>query len=59
MLPVGSKQIQITARLGDYLVLRKDQTEKAQQVIKDKKKREEDYSIEKCIDNGCHGKAVI
>jgi hypothetical protein len=38
------------ARLGDYLGFRKAQIQKAQEAIEEKKKREEDYSIEKCID---------
>jgi hypothetical protein len=44
------KQSQMAARLGDYLGFRKSQIQKAQEAIEEKKKREEDYSIEKCID---------
>jgi hypothetical protein len=44
------KQSQMAARLGDYLGFRKAQIQKAQEAIEEKKKREEDYSIEKCID---------
>jgi flagellin-specific chaperone FliS len=38
------------ARLGDYLGFRKAQIQKAQEAIEEKKKCEEDYSMEKCID---------
>jgi hypothetical protein len=40
----------MAARLGDYLGFRKAQIQKAQEAIEKKNKREEDYSIEKCID---------
>jgi hypothetical protein len=39
----------MAARLGDYIGFRKAQIQKAQEAIEEKKKREEDYSIEKCI----------
>jgi hypothetical protein len=44
------KQSQTAAKLEDYLGFRKAQIQKAQEAIEEKKKREEDYSIEKCID---------
>jgi hypothetical protein len=44
------KQSQVAAILGDYLGFRKAQIQKAQEAIEEKKKRKEDYSIEKCID---------
>jgi hypothetical protein len=43
------KKSQMAARLGDYLGFRKAQIQKAQEAIEEKNKREEDYSIDKCI----------
>jgi len=44
------KQSQMAARLGDYIDFRKDQLEKSMKELNEKKKHEEDYSVQKCID---------
>uniref|UniRef100_K3XT71 Myb/SANT-like domain-containing protein n=1 Tax=Setaria italica TaxID=4555 RepID=K3XT71_SETIT len=44
------KQSQMAAKLGDYIDFRKDQIGKTLEKLEEKKRREEDYSIEKCID---------
>uniref|UniRef100_K3ZC35 Myb/SANT-like domain-containing protein n=1 Tax=Setaria italica TaxID=4555 RepID=K3ZC35_SETIT len=44
------KQSQMAAKLRDYIDFRKDQIEKTLEKLEEKKRREEDYSIEKCID---------
>ena len=44
------KQSQMVARLGDYIDFRKDQLEKTMKELNEKKKREDDYSVQKCID---------
>jgi len=44
------KQSQMAARLGDYIDFRKDQIEKTMKELNEKKKREDDYSVQKCID---------
>ncbi|RCV18073.1 hypothetical protein SETIT_3G271100v2 [Setaria italica] len=44
------KQSQMAAKLGDFIDFRKNQNEKTLEKIKEKKRREEDYSVEKCID---------
>ena len=44
------KQSQMAARLGDYIDFRKDQLEKTMKELNEKKKREDDYSVQKCID---------
>jgi uncharacterized protein with NRDE domain len=36
--------------LGDYIEFRKDQIEKTMKELNEKKKHEEDYSVQKCID---------
>ncbi|TVU27996.1 hypothetical protein EJB05_19502 [Eragrostis curvula] len=43
-------QSQIAATLGVYLGTKTDQTQKTVESIMHKKKREEDYSVEKCLD---------
>jgi len=43
------KQSQMAARLGDYIDFRKDQLEKTMKELNEKKKHEEDYSVQKCI----------
>ena len=40
----------MAARLGDYIGFRKDQIEKTMKELNEKKKHEEDYSVQKCID---------
>ena len=40
----------MAARLGDYIDFRKDQIEKTRKELNEKKKREDDYSVQKCID---------
>ena len=44
------KQSQMAARLGDYIDFRKDQIEKTMKELNEKKKREGDYFVQKCID---------
>jgi len=44
------KQSQMAARLGDYIDFRKDQIEKTMKELNEKKKREDDYFVQKCID---------
>nr|XP_034590902.1 uncharacterized protein LOC117852768 isoform X1 [Setaria viridis]TKW22219.1 hypothetical protein SEVIR_4G215001v2 [Setaria viridis] len=44
------KQSQMAAKLGDYIDFRKDQIGKTLEKLDEKRRREEDYSIEKCID---------
>ena len=44
------KQSQMAARLGDYIDFRKDQLEKTMKELNEKKKREDDYFVQKCID---------
>ncbi|KAG2589063.1 hypothetical protein PVAP13_5NG251081 [Panicum virgatum] len=44
------KQSQMAARLGDYIDFRKDQIEKTMNELNEKKKREDDYFVQKCID---------
>uniref|UniRef100_K3YN32 Myb/SANT-like domain-containing protein n=1 Tax=Setaria italica TaxID=4555 RepID=K3YN32_SETIT len=44
------KQSQMAAKLGDYIDFRKDQIGKTLEKLEEKKRHEEDYSIEKCID---------
>ena len=44
------KQSQMAARLGDYIDFRKDLIEKTMKELNEKKKREDDYSVQKCID---------
>ncbi|RCV38573.1 hypothetical protein SETIT_8G153300v2 [Setaria italica] len=44
------KQSQMAAKLGDYIDFRKDQIEKTLEKLEEEKRRDEDYSIEKCID---------
>uniref|UniRef100_K4A110 Myb/SANT-like domain-containing protein n=1 Tax=Setaria italica TaxID=4555 RepID=K4A110_SETIT len=44
------KQSQMAAKLGDYIDFRKDQIGKTLEKLEEKRRREEDYSIEKCID---------
>ncbi|KAG2613214.1 hypothetical protein PVAP13_4KG344600 [Panicum virgatum] len=44
------KQSQMAARLGDYIDFRKGQIEKTMKELNEKKKREEDYSVQNCID---------
>ncbi|RCV21905.1 hypothetical protein SETIT_4G176200v2 [Setaria italica] len=44
------KQSQVAAKLGNYINFRKDQIEKTLEKLEEKKRCEEDYSIEKCID---------
>jgi hypothetical protein len=52
MLPVERNTSKVKWRqdLGTTLALEKAQIQKAREEIEEKKKREEDYSIEKCID---------
>ena len=40
----------MAARLGDYIDFRKDQIEKTMKELNEKKKREDDYFVQKCID---------
>ncbi|PVH64019.1 hypothetical protein PAHAL_2G166000 [Panicum hallii] len=44
------KQSQMATGLGDYIEFRKDQIEKTMKELNEKKKHEEDYSVQKCID---------
>ena len=44
------KQSQMAARLGDYIGFRKDQIEKTMNELNEKKKCEDDCSVQKCID---------
>lgn len=44
------KQSQMAAKLGNSIDFRKNQNEKTLEKLKEKKRREEDYSVEKCID---------
>ena len=44
------KKSQMATRLGDYIDFRKDQLEKTMKELNEKKKREDDYSVQKCID---------
>jgi len=44
------KQSQMAARLGDYIDFRKDLIEKTMKELNEKKKREDDYFVQKCID---------
>ncbi|XP_066309804.1 uncharacterized protein [Miscanthus floridulus] len=43
------KQSQMSAKLGEFIDLRKIQMEKNQEKLDEKKKKEDDYSVEKCI----------
>jgi Mg/Co/Ni transporter MgtE len=40
----------MATRLGDYIEFRKDQIEKTIKELNEKKKCEDDYSVQKCID---------
>ena len=44
------KQSQTTAKLGEFIEFRKIQIEKNMEKLDEKRKKEDDYSIEKCID---------
>lgn len=44
------KQSQMAAKLGEFIEFRKNQIEKNMEKLDDKKKQEDDYSVEKCID---------
>jgi hypothetical protein len=44
------KQSQMAAKLGDFIEFRKNHIEKTMQKLDDKKRCEDDYSVEKCID---------
>ena len=44
------KQSQTTAKLGEFIEFRKIQIEKNMEKLDEKKKKEDDYSIERCID---------
>ena len=43
------KQSQMASKLGEFIDLRKIQMEKNQEKLDEKKKKEDDYSVEKCI----------
>ncbi|KAF8695334.1 hypothetical protein HU200_037564 [Digitaria exilis] len=44
------KQSQTAAKLGDYIDFRKGQIEKTEEKLGEKKRHEDEYSVEKCID---------
>ena len=43
------KQSQVAAKLGEFIEIRKFQREKNQEKLDEKKKKEDEYSVKKCI----------